>query len=526
MDQLKSKFKELDTNCDKIQLLTVLPKSMTIQQIQNEFNTTYHLARTAKNLLDKSGPLSIPASKAGKPISDELKKSVIDYYNDDDVSRIMPGKNDCLTVGTGPSKTKVQKRLMMSSLKESYEGYKTLYKNDESKKIGFSKFALLRPKNCVQPGSSGTHTVCVCTIHQNVKLIIHGIKIESITNKTISHYRDCISHIICSEPTPNCYLLKCEDCPGLDKFREYLKNAFLENDYDDDELLSFSQWVSTDRCNLQSYTQPLNEALDYFIIKLKKLIPHYYISLQQSNFIKQIKLTLNDTEVLVSCDFAENYSFIIQNAAQSFHYNNLQATIHPFVIYYRNIEDELCHYSFIVISDCLHHDTVAVYLFIEKMMKFLKNKLSRLSKIYYVTDGAASQYKNKNNFKNVLKHKDDFGVDCEWHFHATSHGKGPCDGVGGTIKRMASRASLTNEYEGVITSAQELFEWAKTLKTEMEFDFCSNTEYVTKKTELQSRFNDLRTIQGTQGFHAFIPSGGYLKCKRYSNTEEYKQVRL
>lgn len=132
-------------------------------------------------------------------------------------------------------------------------------------------------------------------------------------------------------------------------------------------------------------------------------------------------VTESDTEVLVSCDFAENYSFIIQNSAQGFHWNNSQATIHPFVIYYKNIEDELCHYSFIVMSDCLHHDTVAVHLFIEKMMKFLKNKLSRLSKIYYVTDGAASQYKNKNNFKNVLKHKDDFGVDCEWHFHATSH---------------------------------------------------------------------------------------------------------
>ncbi len=31
-----------------------------------------------------------------------------------------------------------------------------------------------------------------------------------------------------------------------------------------------------------------------------------------------------------------------------------------------------------------------------------------------------------------------------WHFFATSHGKGVCDGIGGTIKRLAARASLQN----------------------------------------------------------------------------------
>ena len=36
------------------------------------------------------------------------------------------------------------------------------------RKIGFSKFAELRPKHCVLVGASGTHSVCVCTVHQDV----------------------------------------------------------------------------------------------------------------------------------------------------------------------------------------------------------------------------------------------------------------------------------------------------------------------------------------------------------------------
>jgi hypothetical protein len=358
-----------------------------------------------------------------------------------------------------------------------------------------------------------------------VKLIIYGTKIETITNGEILKYQDCISFILCKEPKPTCYLLKCKNCPGLNLFREYLKNAFLEKDYEDADL-SFSQWISTDRCNLEKYSKPLEEFLDYFIKKLEDLIPHYFISLQQSSFVKDKKITLGPTEALVSCDFAENYSFIMQNAAQYFHWNNKQATIHPFVIY-KNVNGELQHYSFVVISDCLSHVTVAVHLFIEKMIQFLKTKMPNLTKIYYITDGAVTHYKNKNNFINIIKHKEDFGIDCEWHFHATAHGKGPCDGVGGTIKRMASRASLTDEYDGIITNAAELFKWAKTLKTDMVFQFCSDIEYNSKKIQLASRFEKVKTINGTRNFHSVIPSGeGYLNFKKYSNSEDYVRFKM
>jgi hypothetical protein len=38
---------------------------------------------------------------------------------------------------------------------------------------------------------------------------------------------------------------------------------------------------------------------------------------------------------VVLCNFAENYSFILQDEAQGFHRNNAQPTIHPFVIYFK-----------------------------------------------------------------------------------------------------------------------------------------------------------------------------------------------
>ena len=142
------------------------------------------------------------------------------------------------------------------------------------------------------------------------------------------------------------------------------------------------------------------------------------------------------------------YTFILQDAAQGFHWNDSQATNHPFVAYFVD-SGELCHLSYVIISDCLHHDTTAVYLFQKCFITFLKIFLpERLhpKKIIYFLDGAASQYKNRKNFINLCLHKDDFGISAEWHFYATSHGKGACDGVGGTVKRLAARASLQKPY--------------------------------------------------------------------------------
>ena len=46
--------------------------------------------------------------------------------------------------------------------------------------------------------------------------------------------------------------------------------------------------------------------------------------------------------------------------------------------------------------------------------------------------------KIKKIFLNSCLHKADFGITAEWHFSATSHGKGACDGLGGSVKRLAA----------------------------------------------------------------------------------------
>ena len=47
-----------------------------------------------------------------------------------------------------------------------YNKFKTQHPDT---KIGFTKFSILRPKECVLAGASDTHTVCVCTLHQELR---------------------------------------------------------------------------------------------------------------------------------------------------------------------------------------------------------------------------------------------------------------------------------------------------------------------------------------------------------------------
>ena len=76
----------------------------------------------------------------------------------------MPAKKDYAGVSCNTHK---QKRLILSNLNELYANFKS---KCISTSTGFSQFCELQPKWCVLAGSSGTHSVCVCTYHQNMKL--------------------------------------------------------------------------------------------------------------------------------------------------------------------------------------------------------------------------------------------------------------------------------------------------------------------------------------------------------------------
>ena len=109
-----------------------------------------------------------------------------------------------------------------------------------------------------------------------------------------------------------------------------------------------------------------------------------------------------------------------------------------------------------VIPDDGKHDVALVYE-VQKAISGDNCKLPGLSTIIYFTNGCTEQYRNWKKFYNLCQHKSDFGLNVRWVFFATSHGKQPCDRIGGTVKQLVSNANLKCDLKDQILSPSDMF---------------------------------------------------------------------
>ena len=87
--------------------------------------------------------------------------------------------------------------------------------------------------------------------------------------------------------------------------------------------------------SLRANELPVDEFLEVLVEKLKKKAFILLLIYKQENFLKNQKETLCVKECIIIIYFAENDTIMVEDAIQSFHWNNTQAIMHPFVIYYK-----------------------------------------------------------------------------------------------------------------------------------------------------------------------------------------------
>lgn len=500
MEELIEAYKSTKNRSKKIQILS-LSTAGSVSKTMELFGASNYMVKMSRTLKKEFGILpEVPHMSKGKIITQETKEVIQKFFESDEISRVCPGKKDYKIIKDDKGKKLItQKRLVLMNLKEAYE----LYKKDDSsnKKVGFSSFASLRPPYCILAGSSGTHSVCVCTYHQNSKLQIAALPVKNI------NYKILMEKSVCSIDNKNCMMHMCNTCPREVGVTNYLTNLSSFSDSLQYQEIRFKQWISTDRCTLIEKTESIDEYISSLGTKICNLTRHHFVAKTQTNYLKELKESLHDNEAIVLGDFSENYSFIVQDAAQGFHWENSQCTLHPFVVYWRDSPSNTTkHTSFCFLSPDTRHNTIMVYTFIQKLISYINITHPNITKLHYFTDGCAGQYKNRYNFSNICNHYDDFGLSCEWHFFATSHGKNACDGIGGTIKRLTAKASLQRLITDQILNAQAMFEFCKqSLGKQIQFFYVGHEDLSKSAEMLKSRFDNSIQIPGTQKFHKFVP---------------------
>ena len=94
---------------------------------------------------------------------------------------------------------------------------------------------------------------------------------------------------------------------------------------------------------------------------------------------------------------------------------------------------------------------------------------------------------------NLRRHKDDFGIDATWVLFATSHDKSPCDGIGGTVKRLTARASLQRSYSDQISDVSSMLAFCKTNIPGIQFCYISAEKM--KEVWLELKKKDLPWVR-------------------------------
>ena len=138
--------------------------------------------------------------------------------------------------------------------------------------------------------------------------------------------------LVCNINSKVCLLHRCPNCP---ENTETLESKLYEliDDCDDETVIEFYQWSSTDRANLIQYRENVPQFINLVIQQLEKLTTHSFIAKCQANYLRECKEQSEENEAIILGDFAKNYSFAVQDEVQGFHWNNLQCTLHPVVVY-------------------------------------------------------------------------------------------------------------------------------------------------------------------------------------------------
>ena len=107
-----------------------------------------------------------------------------------------------------------------------------------------------------------------------------------------------------------------------------------------------------------------------------------------------------------------------------------------------------------VSSSCLMRQNV--YAFTKALMGWVKGNLPQIETLHYLSDSPTSHYRNSMIFGLMVHHKTSFNIKATWSYFESGHGKGPCDGVGGAVKRSADTADKKGQ---LIKDAKQFFEW-------------------------------------------------------------------
>ncbi|XP_033728817.1 uncharacterized protein LOC117317958 [Pecten maximus] len=474
--------------------------------------------------------MDIQRKKRKDALSEKELDTLTNFFHQTDVSREMPNPRQV-------NKAMEPRKTLDGSLVNSYEKFQR--QNPEAK-VSYSKFVKCRPKN-VKPVAHTKYNQCLCEYCTNVELKVNSL-VRFCSSQHIEPFckdKYEVSRLtLCQKENgfykKQCIDRKCMECgvgaiEKLDTAVELIRQHGLS----DITWQSWTQEVVTKRVKgkevtkrqmtQRKHTTTVQNLIEELANSLKDFSKHLFNAQWQAEQFEKLKANIPDKWVLFCSDFGENYICRQQDEAQSAHWSYDQVTLHPVVAYYRCLEcGAPMHEIFSIISDDHKHDHHAVHHYTTLVSEQLMSRGLSIDVQIQFSDGAPTQYKSKVNFADMSLCQTDLGFHVEKHFFGSRHGKGPCDGEVGVLKRCIITGVKSRQ--GLIRNASEFFQFAK---NKLSIPKAGDDQHVHKKrtfmfvedgdvkrSERNARLANIKAVKDTRTTHCFRPIGPYIVTSR------------
>ena len=456
-----------------------------------------------------------------KELSEKKKEWMFEFLGRSDITHTNPGRQDNVYVGkVNGERQYLPRQYLLWTLRDLLDivnGTSELLSLQNSssfvsmftEKLTFSQiYDFIKSNKQFIFNKNIPHTSCLCDICENVVMLAKGLNNSKRLPERIPETpHDLVEQYSCSTDQKSCMYNECTDCSN-GKLCESLNNADsdLQSDSDSDSdsynLISFYRWETPDKhVSKVRISVNYDEAIDRFKESVTQLKRHIYSKRSQNRFYNGIKESLDYGQILVHVNYAESYKNSQQDEIQSAYFGNNTFSIFTACCYTKSIgtedaEDGMKKDSFVVVSESNDHNRAAALTCLKKViLEAEKINIAKYSQIFVWSDGCAAQFRSRFVFRLLTS---DFFDNAEltWGYNEKSHGKGPMDGVGGTVKNVVFRKVKS----GLITISTpfEFHEAVQKFVPSINSIYLSADEVL---VEPENIVQEAKKIDGTQKIH-------------------------
>ena len=462
-----------------------LPKD-TEQRVFVLSNIVKSLTPTKKSkFLNNLGKKSTETNK-GRPLalSEEHKTFLLNYLEQPGISYTLPGKKDQKYIGKeSGEKIYKTKHYLLWTLRDLYQmmnrdddldAITMSFKSKFNAEIKFSTLhRFIKGEKHILYQQDIPEVSCLCQKCENLELLIQGIKGTLPEIELPKDAKSIADSFNCNKSHRSCSYGECVSCPTYE-------SSILDHC---DEIQYF-QWVTgeggrrfPEKVPIVSTGEETKKVLDDQIAKIKV---HSYLMHTQYKKYQDLKDNLKSNVIIVHVDFSENYDNKQQHAIQSAYFGYQSFSLYTVCVYHME-NDEVKTQSYAFVTETTEHSSTVVFGLNRYLLQMLKSKF-KFDTVHFFSDGCSAQFRSKHSFMHFTKY--DPSLKCYWNYFETSHGKGPVDGVGGTVKSVVYRKVMSKQV--VIQSPKHFAEYANDVLKGIDVLFVGAEEMSVDESEEDS----------------------------------------